>query len=142
MVKLILALPKHIDIEKFVALLATVLRGRYGENGYYGGGLYLDFQSIFYAYKVSGIYVHGFSGKGALSYYEKDAEELDPIIISTIDYLLQFIDGAAYAFVADKKILSQDWWKPYREFGTQPDVDSLDEYRDDYYKTLSLITSC
>ena len=139
MVKMILALPKHVNCDNLTKLLATVLRGRYGENGYYGGGLWLDFQSVFYAYKTSEVYAQGFSGKGDLHYYEKDAEELDPVIITTIDYLLQFIDGAGYAFVADKKIMPNDWWKPYPHFGNEPSFDDSPNIRDEYFRILSMI---
>lgn len=139
MVKMILALPKYVDVDKFTNLVKDILRGRYGENGYYGGGLWLDFSYIIYAHQSSKTYASGFCGKGELSYYEKDAEELDPVIIATIDNLLQFINGADFAFVSDNKILPRDWWKPYPHFGTQPSVDANDEIRDDYYRILSLI---
>ncbi len=139
MVKMILALPKHVDCDKFADLVGTVLRGRYGENGYYGGGLWLDFRPLIYPQTTTRIYTAGFSGKGGLHYYEKDAEELDPVIIATIDSLLQFIEGAGFCFVADKKILPHDWWKPYRNFGNEPSVDSVDDVRDEYDRILTLI---
>ena len=143
---MILALPKQVDIDKFTAMLAMLLRGRYGENSYYGGGLYLTFQPILsmtlseFLTFYGSIFGHGFSGKGSFRYYGKDAEELDPVIIAAIECLVQFIEGAGYSFVADKKILPQGWWKPYPQHCKMFDSDEeLADIRDVYFEKLQLI---
>lgn len=137
---MILALPKQVDIDKFTAMLAMLLRGRYGENSYYGGGLYLTFQPLFFPSLKSEVYARGFSGKGSTRYYEKDAEELDPVIIAAIECLAQFIEDAGYSFVTDKKILPQGWWKPYPRHCKMfsPD-EELADIRDAYFETLQWI---
>ena len=138
MVKMILALPKRIDDEKFVELVKDVLKGRYGDESYYSG-IWFAARYIINPATVCSAYFKGYSGKASLSYYEIDAEELDPVIIYTIDDVLQFIDGANYAFVTSKVILPKDWWKPYKSFGKHYRNDDDPVVRDEYAGILAII---
>lgn len=143
MVKMIMALPKHVDGEKFMALTMDVIKGRYGKDGYYG-----DVQPyaswIMHPEKISKAFKNGFCGKNGIAYYEINAAELDPVIIATLEELGGLV-GMDYRFVSPNKFLRQDWWKPLNEnFQTwrgNPYYDNADaeEIADDYFTKLELI---
>lgn len=143
MLKMIMALPTHIDAENFVSVTMDVIKGRYGKDGYYNG--VMPFISvIMYPTRVSKEFVRGFSGKNGLRYYEIDAQELDPVIIATLEELGAMV-GMDYAFVNDERTIGKNWWRPFGEFQTwkgRPyyceDV-TLDNARETYDKTLQLL---
>ena len=145
MVKMILALPSRIDVEKFSEMTKDILRGRYGKNSNYDG-LWLYFNWMMYPEKISTAYAKGYSGKNTLRYYDIEADALDPVIISAIEDLTQMIGDADFAFVSDNKIIPQDWWRPYnknfQKWNGEPhycDDEALEGVRDDYEHLLKLL---
>ena len=142
MIKMILSLPRRIDEEKFCDLVKDVLRGRYGKHSRYDG-LWLYFEPVWCPQQESTAFSAGFSGKGTLNYFEIDADALDPVIIATIDEVMNFIDGANYSFVSEKKILPRDWWsssyKSVRTVNGEKRNYDYDEVRDDYKRLLALL---
>ena len=142
MVKIIMALPKHIDGEKYVELAMDVIKGRYGKDSYYSGVMPYA-SSIVYLSHVSRVYKRGYIGKNGLKYYEIDATELDPVIIATLEELGE-LSGMDYSFVTEEKIINRDWWRPLdKDFqlwkGHYCDSDSIDNARDDYDKMLHIL---
>lgn len=142
MVKMIMSLPSHIDGEKYMELTMSVIKGRYGKDGYYSG--MMPYASlIINPVTVSKIYVKGYSGKNGLHYYEIDAEELDPVIIATLEELGAMV-GMGYCFVSeDGKMIEKEWWKPQNpNFQHAPyyyESESLDEARGTYENALMLL---
>lgn len=142
MVKMIMSLPMHIDGEKFMELTMDVIKGRYGKDGYYSG--VMPYASVIInPADVSNVYAKGFSGKNGLHYYEIDAEELDPVIIATLEELGAMV-GMGYGFVSEEgKMISRDWWKPQNpNFQHAPyyyESESLDEARGMYENALLLM---
>lgn len=144
MVKMILALPKKVDVEKLTNLVMDTIKGRYGKNSTYGD-VEFAFRNILVPYKSANVYAAGFSGKARQRYYETDAEELDPVMISTLEEFLEMIEGADYSFVFNEKFLARDWWLPSREFTVirnrsryYDDIDA-EKMADEYHETLELI---
>ena len=140
MMKMIMALPAHVDAEKFVSLTMDVIKGRYGKDGYYSG--VMPFVSaIVYPAQISGAYARGFSGKNGLRYYEIDAQELDPVIIATLEELGEMV-GMNYNFAVRDRVVDSNWWRPLGEFQTwkgQPyycESVELETARDNYDRVL------
>lgn len=142
MVKMIMALPRHIDGEKFVELTMDVIKGRYGKDGYYNGVMPYA-SAVVYLSHVSNVFKKGFSGKNGLNYYEINAEELDPVIIATLEELGE-LSGMDYSFVTENRFIKQDWWRPEdKNFqlwgGTYCDGESVDRAREDYDYSLRIL---
>ncbi|MBQ7629734.1 MAG: hypothetical protein IJS81_05920 [Selenomonadaceae bacterium] len=144
MVKMILALPQHVDADKFTDTVKGMLIGRFGIEDPYYRGLWLYASSNISLDKVSKAYAEGYSGKSNLHYYTMDAEALDPVIIAAIEDLMSFIEGADYTFVTEEKKLSRDWWRPSdKDFqtwnGHYCDSESTDRARDEYDDKLKAL---
>ena len=145
MVKMILALPKKVNVEELSNLVMDVIKGRYGTSSFYGGVTF-SFRTILLPHKSADVYAAGFSGKfngkAYQRYYETDADELDPVMIATLDELLAMIDGADYSFVSNEKILARDWWKPsrreFQKWNDRPYYDDVDAERanDEYEEKI------
>ena len=139
MVKMIIALPNRVDAEKFSDLVKDVLKGRYGANSMYNG-IWLYFSPIVFPVDTSARFNKGFCGKCNISYYEIDAECVDPDIIATIEDLMKFISDADFSFVYGKRILPRDWWRPsYKNFRTwegKPYYREDSEIQDEYAAKL------
>lgn len=146
MVKMILALPKHVDSEKLVELVMDTIKGRYGRHGYFNG-VELRITAMFYPCKSAEVYAVGFSGKGSLRYYEIEAAELDPVIIATIEEFINVIGNAEYSFTMGNKFLCRDWWKPARKefqmWNGEPyyNNDDAREIADEYFERLEMLDS-
>ena len=141
MVKMIMALPRHIDGEKFVELTMDVIKGRYGKDGYYNGVMPYA-SAVVYLSHVSNVFKKGFSGKNGLNYYAINAEELDPVIIATLEELGE-LSGMDYSFVTENRFINQDWWRPQnKDFQDAPhycESYSVEVARDDYDQTLRIL---
>lgn len=140
MVKMIMSLPSHIDGEKFMELTMDVIKGRYGKDGYYNG--VMPYASVIInPADVSNVYAKGFSGKNGLHYYEIDAEELDPVIIATLEEVGGMV-GMKINFVTDGKFISQNWWRPIyadTDFHKKPYSEVVDSAREDYAEMLMMM---
>ena len=149
MVKMILALPKKIKVEELTNLVMDVIKGRYGEGGFCSG-LEFSFRTILLPYKSADVYAAGFNTKGKdksngktdQRYYETGADELDPVMISTLEEFLTLIDGADYSFVVNEKILDKYWWIPkrgeFQKWNGRPYYSNTDaqEFSDEYFEEL------
>ena len=141
MVKMILALPSHIDAEKFVDVTMDVIKGRYGQFSYYGD-VKPQISAIVRVADLPKVFVKAFSGKNKVFYfYEIDARELDPVIIATLEEIGQMI-GMKYGFATDFEIISRDWWRPYGNFQDAPtycESAKIENYRAMYDEVLIVL---
>ncbi len=137
MVKMIIEMPRHIDTEHYVETVMNVIKGRDGCR-YYNDIATPRISWIVYPEKVSDLFAKGYSGKNGVNYYEIDAEELDPVIIATLEEVGSWI-GFRYNFVSDSDILPREWWRfeEKEEFWKKPSSTTSDELRDEYFSTLS-----
>ena len=132
MLKMVMELPLHVDGEKFVEMTMDIIKGRYGKDGYYSG--VQPFANLLInPVQVSQTYAKGYSGKNVLHYYTIDADELDPVIIATMEELGEMV-GLDYNFVFEngKHYINKDWWRPYNGA-------SDEEARENYESTLELL---
>ena len=142
MLKMVMALPQHIDGEKFVEMTMDIIKGRYGKDGYYSGVMpFADL--IINPVKISQTYAKGFSGKNGLHYYAIGADELDPVIIATLEELGEMV-GLKYNFVFEngKRYINKDWWRPFGNFQNAPNYyysELAETARENYETTLSLL---
>ena len=118
--KLVMALPMHIAGEKFMEMTMDIIRGRYGKDGYYSG-VQPFAELIVNPAQVSVLFQRGYAGKNGVHYYTIEADELDPVIIATMEELGEMV-GLDYKFVFEKgaKNVAKDWWKPSGNFQNAP----------------------
>ena len=140
MVKMIIELPSHIDGEKFIELTMDVIKGRFGKDSYYNG--VKPYASVIMRpEKVSTVFEKGYAGKNGVKYYEIDAEELDPVIIATLEEIGAYV-GMKYNFVTEGSFINREWWYPCEaelDFHKK-DNTSLDAARDEYETMLLLLS--
>ena len=133
--KMVMALPVHIDGEKFIEMTMDIIKGRYGKDGYYSG--VQPFANLLIRpEEESKDFARGYVGKNGLHYYTIDAEELDPVIIATMEELGQMV-GLKYRWLPLK--VKKDWWKPEGNFQNAPnyyDGELVDDARKKYVETL------
>lgn len=102
-VKLVMTLPSMADAKKFMNDVITQVQGRYHFSYYFNE---LTAPSI-----TCRINCGLLKGNSRFSFYELDAADLEPAIISVIADFAHF-GFLTYDFRIDGKSIGVDWWKP------------------------------
>ena len=132
---MIMALPIHIDGEKFMEMVMDIIKGRYGKDNYYSGVLpFADL--LINPAQVSVLFQRGYAGKNGVHYYTIDAYELDPVIIATMEELGQMVGMEYHWALTEKPVyVANDWWKPDGNFQNAPnyyDGELVETARENY----------